>query len=135
MTRSRNIHQRNKHASIGPAGLVLGLSLFALTACAPGSEQDTEVTAEPPVEVSLPASAAIGEVPGDKDQRITAVDAHIAGRVEYRLTGLRWNHSDDYGFRASQPRLSDVGHRFSTQLAHIERVVLVQAEQLPVDRP
>jgi len=70
MTRSRNIHQRNKHASIGPAGLVLGLSLFALTACAPGSEQDTEVTAEPPVEVSLPASAPAGEVPGDLMDKI-----------------------------------------------------------------
>ena len=70
MTQSRNIHQRNKRASIGPAGLVLGLFLFALTACASESEQNAGVTAEPPVEVSLPASAATGEVPGDLVDKI-----------------------------------------------------------------
>ena len=65
MNKPLNNHQFNKIASIGPAGLVLGLSLFALTACAPESEQGAEVTAEPPVEVSLAASAVTGEVPGD----------------------------------------------------------------------
>jgi len=65
MNKPSNNHQFNKIASIGPAGLVLGLSLFALTACAPESEQGAEVTTEPPVEVSLAASAVTGEVPGD----------------------------------------------------------------------
>jgi hypothetical protein len=65
MTKSRNNHQRRKRANIGPSGLILGLSLFALSACAPKSEQDAEVTANPPVEVSLPATAVTGEVPGD----------------------------------------------------------------------
>lgn len=65
MTKSSNNHQLNRRASIGSAGLVLGLSLFALTACASESEQDAKVIAKPPVEVSLAASAVTGEVPGD----------------------------------------------------------------------
>ena len=56
---------RRKHSNIRPSGLALGFSLFALAACAPQSEQDAKVTVEPPVEVSLPATATTGEVPGD----------------------------------------------------------------------
>lgn len=70
MTKPHNSHHRNKHASIGSAGLVFGLSLLTLAACVPQSEQDAEVTANPPVEISLPATAVTGEVPGDLMDRV-----------------------------------------------------------------
>ena len=65
MIKRHNHHQPGKCANIGPSGIVFGLSLFAFTACVPQSDHDAEVTAKPPVEVSLPAAAVTGEVPGD----------------------------------------------------------------------
>jgi len=65
MTKSHDHRQQYKNTNLGPSGLVLGLSLLSLAACVPQSEQDAEVTANPPVEISLPATAITGEVPGD----------------------------------------------------------------------
>ena len=81
------------------------------------------------------SNPAIREVLRDEDQRITALDPQIARRVEYRFPGLRWNHSNDNGIREGEPYLSELGHLFCIQLAYKERVVLMQAQQLPIDGP